>query len=1285
MLRLWFAVLGVAGGLCAGHPSILASPRSLGQRILPFPIVAVRDADPKETAALAAALAEYRDGGNMEAVAPFERFLTERPGSPWTPALRSAVGVIDRQNGYLSRALDRFEESWNELKSEQAPAARTIADVTLGNLAELNAALGRTERLRSLLKEVDGRRLGGYAAEQVSSARVGLAMMDNDPGGSFRCGPLAVEQVSRIEWPGKGIDPAILDYRSTATGTSLAELSRLAEKAGLGLKAVYRESANFVVPSVLHWKAGHFAALIAENGGRYRVKDLTFGDDRWVSREALEAETSGYMLIPASGAKDGFRFVSQSEAAGVRGQGATGNPNPGATTPKDPKRPKGCGSGSGNGMPVYNFHIAIVSLNVTDTPVGYSPPRGPTMDFRITYNSREQQPSALTFSNLGPRWLFGWLSYVEDDGDSAHPGQSVRIAELGGGSYTFTAASDGSYPINGAGDHEQLSMSSSGGAIRFIRTYPDGSAAVYSASDGATTFRKYFLTSISDPSGNTATFQYDVSTRLTGIADALGQRTTIAYGDPGNPYRITGIQDPFGRSASFTYNSNGMLSSTTDSIGMTSTFSYGPTTGSPRAPADFMNAMTTPYGTTTFAMDEYQPGGIPGTTRWLQATNPMGESERVEFIQDAPGITPKTTDPVPLGMTNDLLEFRNTFYWDATAMQSYDSSDADRYKKATTVVHWLHDNTGSNLLAASVPESVQNLGERRIWFLYPGQSSSTYIGSLDQPGTIARVLDSGEEQRYTIEYNPLGKPKSYEDPIGRRYDLYYSGDGVDLLDVLDNSAGETLASITYDGHHRPTSWTDFAGRSTSASYNAFGEVSSVSAADGTAWSFTYDGQGYRTKVSQTSSGFSETYTYDSVGRVRTWTSADGLALTFDYDALDRLTAVTYPDGSVETTIYDRLDPVEEHDRLGRISRYEYDADGRNVSATDPSGLTTRYEWCGCGALDGMTDPGGRRVDWLHDEQGRAIARFSNGNLTWDREYDSAGRLVATTDANGQTKTVTYNSDDTASRFDYVNTLHPTPSVRWTWDQDRRRVLSMSDGTGTTTYAYVPAGSPGAGQLAAIMLPTPSHTIAFTYDALGRVLQRSIDGTAISASYDALGRAVQMTSPLGKATVSYDGSSNRAKLFAFDNGQQTKIGYGVAALGFPVTYVQRALGNGYWAGSSYSFDAAGDQITQVLDETGTNMYFEYDPDQRLTGWTHSTDQYQPDHRLTLYGYDAAGNRTSEAIDATITTATYDNENRLTVIHRGLNQTAMAAIREARRGGRRVAPPKRPSGVETGGGR
>jgi hypothetical protein len=87
-------------------------------------------------------------------------------------------------------------------------------------------------------------------------------------------------------------------------------------------------------------------------------------------------------------------------------------------------------------MAQCTFHLGLASLSIFDTPVGYSPPRGPESRFRVTYNQREgTQPAAFTYSNLGPRWTFDWPSYLEDDPWS--PGEPVERYVSGGGRETY--------------------------------------------------------------------------------------------------------------------------------------------------------------------------------------------------------------------------------------------------------------------------------------------------------------------------------------------------------------------------------------------------------------------------------------------------------------------------------------------------------------------------------------------------------------------------------------------------------------------------------------------------------------------------------------------------------------------------------------------------------------------------------------------------------------------------------------------------------------------------------
>ena len=74
------------------------------------------------------------------------------------------------------------------------------------------------------------------------------------------------------------------------------------------------------------------------------------------------------------------------------------------------------------------------------------------------------------------------------------------------------------------------------------------------------------------------------------------------------------MEDPFGRRATFTYTPAGQLASITDVVWLTAGSGYGPD--------DFVNTLTTPYGTTSF---RHEPKWFQLTARrFAQATKACG-------------------------------------------------------------------------------------------------------------------------------------------------------------------------------------------------------------------------------------------------------------------------------------------------------------------------------------------------------------------------------------------------------------------------------------------------------------------------------------------------------------------------------------------------------------------------------------------------------------------------------------------------------------------------------------
>ena len=209
-------------------------------------------------------------------------------------------------------------------------------------------------------------------------------------------------------------------------------------------------------------------------------------------------------------------------------------------------------------------------------------------------------------------------------------------------------------------------------------------------------------------------------------------------------------------------------------------------------------------------------------------------------------------------------------------------------------------------------------------------------------------------------------------------------------------------------------------------------------------------------------------------------------------------------------MHERLDAVTQRDRVGRITRTTYDAARRVVATTDPAGRTLTQAWCACGSLDAQIDANGNRTRWQRDVQGRVTREVRADGRETDYVYETTtSRLESITDAKDQVTTYTYFADDRMKDQLFTNEEIATPDVSFTYDAIHGRVATLVDGTGTTTYSYHAVAVPptvDAMKLASVDGPLTNDTIAYTYDELGRVTTRAINGSAntVTWTFDALG-------------------------------------------------------------------------------------------------------------------------------------------------------------------------------------
>lgn len=1165
-------------------------------------------------------------------------FIANHPQSPWNASLLLNLGDEYYENGYFSRALEAWQQSWLDGQSATNGAGHAIADRAAAQWLRMLCRVGRLDDVKAALGEVQGRHFSGSTAEMIETSRESLWMMENHPELTYRCGPHALERIWLYTKTNQPIPRALVHSTSGINGIPLTDVATLANQIGLGYQMAKRiGNADIPLPAVAHWKLNHYGALLKAENGRYLMDDPTFGNGLlWISQDAVDSESDGYFLLPPGPLPDGWQSVSQTEGGQVWGRGYPPDDDPDSDGPDDPSVDFGDGNDDDpgdpislfcNGMARWNIFLMMADLSLLDSPEGYVPPVGPPIYFNVHYNQQESdQPAVFTYGNMGPQWTCDFISSLTFDTANAyyHRGQ--------GGVETFPGYDPATQTYAQSMKEDDTLVQLSPTNYELLRA--DGGKLIFSQPDNPASPTRIFMTAIIDPQGNAATMSYDTNLRLVAITDAIGQVTAVGYGTGAQSLLVSKVTDPFGRSALFQYDSLNELTNITDVAGMTSGFSYVTNE------VGTVQSLTTGYGTTTFAV------GTTNNNRYVIITEPDGEQE--EALQGN-GTTPGVafSDPlVPAGILafNEYLDGRDTYYWNRGAM-----AEAHGVYPEAKIYHFMHQdlNTRSPIL-----ESIKMPSQNRIWYNYQGQNSSGFYNYgmyAGAPSKIGLVLDNGQTQLTQRSYNSLGALTEEIDPVGRTQLYSYASNNIDMTAVRRLTAPgvtNTIASFTWNAAHRPLTITDASGQTTTWTYNSQGQPLTATDPNGAATIFNYNSSNYLTSI-EGPLGASDTVTltYDAYGRPHTLMDVGGYTLTYSYDALDRVTNVTYPDQTFTQQTYHLLDPASFTDRRGRVTLYNYDSLRQLVSIQDPLGRTTQFEWCGCGSLSAVIDAMGRMTQWTHDPFGRLTAMIFPDGTQETYAYDSAGLLKSVTDPASQSKLFTHGLDNLVTSISYGNAATPTPPVQFIYDAFFPRLTQRVDGAGITSYSYNPIGvtpSMGAGQLQSILGPLPGDTITFQYDALGRVTNRAINGVAETVAYDAAGRIVGANNALGAFSYSYVGATPRLASVGYPTGQSTILSY------FPNSADHRLqeIWNKLPTGATLSkFDYAYDEdgfITSLTQQHGSSaarqMIPSYDLADRLTGATLNNPT-----QTFAYSYDAADNRLTETSNNVQSTAVYDALN------------------------------------------
>ena len=556
--------------------------------------------------------------------------------------------------------------------------------------------------------------------------------------------------------------------------------------------------------------------------------------------------------------------------------------------------------------------------------------------------------------------------------------------------------------------------------------------------------------------------------------------------------------------------------------------------------------------------------------------------------------------------------------------------------------------------------------------------STSYV--YDDAGRQVMVQDATGVRSYTF-YDEAGRVSALVDGLGAVTEYSYNAAGQRVQEkryatLIDTSAWYDGSGVlkTLVAEVRPLSIA--ADRVTVLTYDNAGRLSTSTDASGTLTTFTYDGKG---RLIQQQTGDRTTrFFYDASGHQIGQLDAEGYLREDRHDATGRLIqSIRYANATVlANRASGTLVSLRPPSAGDLTSWYFYDTAGRQIGSVDEKQFVTetvydeagntqktiRYGTAYTAAISaattfatiksGVVAGAAQTATTTFDDQGRVALRVGTDGTATAYEYDSAGRLVRETLAQGTTE-----ERSTRTRYDAfgqtIGKLLGEASARVTTGMSDTevaaiyaqygltyqydvvgRVASATDALGNRTLSYYDA----SGRLTHVVnaMGEVSETV---YSAFGDVRERTdftgrlaaadtaaLSGGVLNAQLKTLVQAIRNAANDNRRVYDYD---NRGLLTSSTDALGYVTRYGYNAFGNQ-TSVTRTIATGNTVASSITYNKRGEQISRIDDVGGLA-------------------------RSTSTVYDAFGRVISQTDGrGLVSTITYASNGRVIVSRNALNQ-------------------------------
>ncbi|MFD3447575.1 DNRLRE domain-containing protein [Microbacteriaceae bacterium 4G12] len=388
-----------------------------------------------------------------------------------------------------------------------------------------------------------------------------------------------------------------------------------------------------------------------------------------------------------------------------------------------------------------------------------------------------------------------------------------------------------------------------------------------------------------------------------------------------------------------------------------------------------------------------------------------------------------------------------------------------------------------------------NLDNQLIKTTLANDTSVAYRYDTNGNVTEKLITADGKTQTVKCEYDVDNKLTVFQDALSRRISHAYDENANRISTKMPNGS---LLEWAYDAANR---------------------VITTKRNGKNAFSYQYDANGNKTKVTDSVNGITRDKTYDVGNRITSMTDRGGSVAWAYYDKTHKLkeTKITHGTYSnVTSYVYNPLNQSTEVVDSGQTYRFDYDEFGNIRTYTAGNGSGTSFQYDQTNKVSQATI-GNKQGDVLlyeiykYDANGNRInieRQEDVGKKTVSYEYDSINQLKKEVLTDGTIKEYSYDgfgnrtsvkvtspsgkAITTTAQFNTGNQLTKFGSETLVYDENGNRT---SDGKFTYTWNEVD-------QLVAITKTGESIPFAtFKYDDDGRRIEKSINGQTIRYYYD----------------------------------------------------------------------------------------------------------------------------------------------------------------------------------------